>query len=90
MSHSVIFDYVLAFNIFCVGFGTTFQPVDVKVNFVNDTQTSSSFKVLVSGVEWLRSGAVGVRDGGQTWTTSSKETHLLKLVNRGTGSGEDM
>ena len=64
------------------------QPVDIKVSF--DSQTSPDFKVLLSGVEWLRSGALSVRDNGQTWVTTNKEKNLLKPVDRNTESGEDI
>ena len=66
----------------------TLQPVNVKVSF--DSQTSPDFKVLLSGVEWLRSGALSIRDNGQTWATTNKEMNILKLINQDTGSGEDL
>ena len=66
----------------------TLQPVDIKVNF--DSQTSPDFKVLLSGVEWLRSGALSIRDNGQTWAMTNKEKNLLKPVDRNTESGEDL
>ena len=65
-----------------------FQPVDVKVNF--DDQTSPDFKVLLSGVEWLHSGVLSIRDNGQTWTTNNKEKNLLKPIDRNTGTGVDV
>ena len=67
---------------------SAFQPVDVKVAF--DSQTASNFKVLLSGVEWLRSGALSVRDNGQTWGITNKEKNLLKPIDRNTEHGEDL
>jgi hypothetical protein len=64
------------------------QPVDVKVTF--DGQSSPDFKVLLSGVEWLRSGAVSIRDKGQSWATTNKEKNVLKQIDRNTESGEDL
>ena len=63
------------------------QPVDIKVTF--DGQSSPDFKVLLSGVEWLRSGSVSVRDNGQSWVTTNKEKNILKQIDRNTESGED-
>ena len=68
--------------------GSAFQPVDVKVTF--DSQTSPDFKILLSGVEWLRSGALSIRDSGQSWATTNTEKNLLKSVDRNTESGEDV
>ena len=65
-----------------------FQPVDIKVSF--DSQTSPDFKVLLSRVEWLRSGAMSIRDSGQTLTNNNKEKNLLKLTDKNIGSGEDL
>lgn len=64
------------------------QPVDLKVTF--DSQTSPDFKVLLSGFEWLRSGAVSIRDDGQTWASTNKEKNLLKPTDRNTESGRDL
>ena len=63
------------------------QPVDIKVTF--DGQSSPDFKVLLSGVEWLRSGSVSIRDNGQSWVTTNKEKNILKQIDRNTESGED-
>ena len=64
------------------------QPVDVKVNF--DSQTSPDFKILISGVEWLRSGTVSIRDKGLTWATSNSEKNILKPIGRTEVTGEDI
>ena len=66
----------------------TFQPIDVKVTF--DSDSSPDFKVLLNDVEWLRSGAVSIRDSGQTWTSSSKDKYILKSVGHSNGSGSDI
>ena len=66
---------------------TALQPVDIKVTF--DGQSSPDFKVLLPGVEWLRSGSVSIRDNGQSWATTNKEKNILKQVDRNAESGED-
>lgn len=65
-----------------------FQPVDVKVTF--DSNSSPDFKVLLNDVEWLRSGAVSVRDSGQTFASNNKDKHILKSVDHSSGSGRDI
>ena len=65
-----------------------FSPIDVKVTF--DGGDSPDFKVYLSGVEWLRSGAVGIRDSGQLWSTDHKDKYLLKVVSDSTTSGTDV
>ena len=65
----------------------TLQLVDVKVTF--ESQSSPDFKVLLSGVEWLRSGGLSIRGNGQTWATTNKE-NVLKLIDRSTENGEDI
>ena len=65
-----------------------FQPVDVKVTF--DSDSSPDFKVLLSDVEWLRSGAVSIRDSGQTWASNNKDKYILKSVGHSSGSGRDI
>lgn len=65
----------------------TLQLVDVKVTF--ESQSSPDFKVLLSGVEWLRSGALSIRGNGQTWATTNKE-NILKLIDRSTENGVDI
>ena len=64
-----------------------FQSVNIKVSF--ESQTSPDFKVLLSGVEWLRSDALSIRDNGQTWTNNNKAKNLLKLIDKNTESGEE-
>ena len=69
---------------------SAFRPVDVKVAF--DSQSSPNFKVLLSGVEWLRSGALNIRDNGQTWGITNKEKNLyvLKPIDRNIEHGKDL
>ena len=57
---------------------TGIEPVDVKVTVDKST---GSFQISLQGQEWLRSGAVGVRNGGQWWRSSNKDHHLLKQDN---------
>ena len=66
-----------------------FKVVDLKVDFYNQT-SSPGFKVLLSGVEWFRSGAVCIRSGGETWTTSNSENNFLKLIDKSDETGEDI
>ena len=65
-----------------------FQPVDVKVTF--DSDSSPDFKVLLNNVEWLRSGAVSIRDSGQTWASNNKDKYILKSVDHSSESGRDI
>ena len=46
------------------------EPVNLKVDFDNQTSLPK-FKVLLSGVEWFSSGAIRIRNGGETWTTNN-------------------
>ena len=64
------------------------QSLDVKVTFESDN--SPDFKVLLNGVEWLRSGAVSVRDSGQTWASNNKDKYILKSVDHSQESGNDI
>ena len=64
-----------------------FQPVDVKVTFA---ESSPDFKVLLNDIEWLRSGAVSIRDSGQTWASNNKDKYILKIVDHSSGSGRDI
>ena len=72
----------------CACQSEAFQPVDVKVTF--DSDSSPDFKVLLNDVEWLRSGAVSVRDSGQTWASNNKDKYILKSVGHGSESGSDI
>ena len=62
------------------------EPVDVKVT-VN--KSTGNFQISLQGQEWLRSGAVGVRNGGQWWKSNNKDHYLLKPTNPLTLSGQD-
>ena len=64
------------------------QPVDMKVTF--DSDSSPDFKVLLNDIEWLRSGAVSIRDRGQTWASNNKNKYILKSVGHRSGSGSDI
>ena len=65
---------------------TAIEPVDVKVTVDKST---GSFQISLQGQEWLRSGAVGVRNGGQWWRSNNKDHYLLKQANPLTLSGQD-
>ena len=88
MANLVLFEglCVLIF-LFSTSSTLSFEPVDLKVSF--DGQTSPDFKVLLSGVEWLRSSVVSIRDNGQTWASNNNGKNLLKPMKQYTGSGED-
>ena len=81
----------LLFAVFYVSLAGAFQPVvsvDVKVTFDTDA-SPPTFKVLLSGQEWLRSGALSIRDAGETWSATNKDKNLLKVVDHATSSGSD-
>ena len=63
------------------------QPVDVKVTF---DESFYGFNVSLSGVEWLRSGPVGIRDAGQLWASNNKDKYLVKVEQHLEGKGIDM
>ena len=44
-----------------LSFAEDLQPVDVKVTF---DESFYGFNVSLSGVEWLHSGPIGIRDAG--------------------------
>ena len=85
-----LLEYLLSVLVLLLSTPSTFgfQPVDIKVSF--DSQTSPDFKVLLSGVEWLHSGAMSIRDDGQTWATTNKEKNLLKPFDRKAEIGKDL
>ena len=63
------------------------QPVDVKVTF---DESFYGFNVSLSGVEWLRSGPIGIRDAGQWWASNNKDKYLVKVAQHLDGKGEDI
>ena len=65
---------------------TAIEPVDVKVTF---DESSGNFQIYLQGKEWLRSGAVGVRNEGQWWKSNNKDHYLLKVANPLTLRGQD-
>ena len=65
-----------------------FEPVDLKVTF--DSDSSPDFKVLLNNVEWLRSGAVSIRDSGKSWASNNKDKYILKSIGHSSGSGRDI
>ena len=65
---------------------TALQPPNVSVTF----DDAAGFKVMLSGVEWLRSGPIGIRDGGQWWANDNKDKYLLKVEKHLTDKGEDV
>ena len=79
--------YVLVALSACKFQTEAFEPVDVKVTF--DSESSPGFKVLLNDVEWLHSGAVSIRDSGQTWTSNNKDKYILKSVGHSNESGRD-
>ena len=82
-----ICSFVAALSLFGLS-AEALQPVDVKVTF--DSDSSPDFKVLLNDVEWLRSGAVSVRDSGQTWASNNKDKYILKSVGHSSKSGSDV
>ena len=68
-----------------------FEPVDLRVTF---EETSGFFNVFLnhdSEWPWLRSGVVGVRNGGQWWMSNKKDAgYMLKMTGHLTGSGQDI
>ena len=70
-----------------LSFAKGLQPVDVKVTF---EESFYGFNVSLSGVEWLRSGPIGIRDAGQWWASNNKEKYLMKVVEHFEQKGEDI
>jgi hypothetical protein len=62
------------------------DPVDVKVTFDKST---GDLQISLQGREWLRSGAVGVRNQGKWWKSTNKDRYLLKATNSLSLSGQD-
>ena len=69
-----------------ISFAAALQPVTVNVTF----DESGGYKVTLSGVEWLRSGPLGIRDSGQWWANDNKKEYLLKMDKHLTETGEDL
>ena len=88
MANSALHGCVILTVVIYAAVTEAFQPVDVKVTF--DTDNSPDFKVFLSGVEWLRSGAVSITDNGQTWASNNKDKYILKSVQRSTATGSDV
>ena len=65
---------------------TAVEPIDVKVAFDKST---GDFQISLQGQEWLRSGAVSVRNQGKWWKSNSKDSYLLKATNPLTLGGQD-
>ena len=63
------------------------QPIDVKVIF---DESFYGFNVSLSGVDWLRSGPIGIRDAGQWWASNNKDKYMVKAEQHLEGKGEDM
>ena len=63
-------------------------PVNVSVTF--DTTSAFKFSVSLSGVEWLRSGPLGIRDAQQWWANNNKDKYLLKVEKHSTETGSDL
>ena len=76
---------IATFGIFSLAEGL--QPVDVKVTF---EESYYGFNVSLSGVEWLRSGPIGIRDAGQWWASNNKDKYLVKVEQHLEGKGVDM
>ena len=70
-----------------ISFTEGLQPVDVKVTF---DESSYGFNVSLSGVEWLRSGPIGIRDAGQWWASNNKDKYLVKVEQHLSGEGKDV
>ena len=66
----------------------TLKPVNVSVTF--DESSAFKFNVSLSGVEWLRSGPVGIRDSGQWWANNNKDEYVLKVEKHLTETGSDL
>lgn len=84
-----LFVWIVAAGVACSSLVEPFQPIDLKVIF--DTSSSPpTFKILLSGDEWLRSGTLKVRDHGVTWGSGKKDKNILKAVSHTTGTGKDV
>ena len=65
--------YSYAFLCFCIIAAVAGQQINVSFN-----QDSADFQVYIDGEEWFRSGALGIRDGGQWWSTEHADKYSLK------------
>lgn len=50
---------------------------------------SPDFKVYVGEKEWLRSGILRIRNGGEWWSAESEDKYSLKLCNESEEDGTD-
>lgn len=86
--------WIMAFcsSFFCIcisaalSIAVALEPVDVKVTF---NKSTGDFQISLQGQEWLRSGAVSVRNEGKWWKSNNKDRYLLKATNPLTLSGQD-
>lgn len=84
-----LFVWIVAASVACVLLVEPFQPVDVRVIF-DTTSSPPTFKIQLSGDEWLRSGTLNVRDQGMTWGSGNKDKNILKAISHTTGTGKDV
>ena len=59
-----------------------------NLRLVHDSQ-SLSFKVFLGDNEWLRSGALYLRSAGAWWSSTNKDSNILKQVGNKTLTGRD-
>lgn len=59
---------------------------DIEVIFEGQ---GPDYKIDLAGVEWFRSGAVGIRHEGQLWSSENTEKYMLKVTSGSMEDGED-
>ncbi len=52
-------------------------------------QRGSGFTVSMGGDEWFKSGTVSVRYDGAWWSSTNKQTNILKSTSPSTTTGRD-
>ena len=50
---------------------------------------SPHFKIRVGDNDWFKSGAVSVHSEGVWWSSTNKDSHILKNISHKTFTGED-
>ena len=63
----------LCICILALSIAAAIEPVDVKATVDKST---GDFQISLQGQEWLRSGAVGVRNQGKWWKGNNKDHYL--------------
>ncbi len=52
-------------------------------------QSGSEFVVSVDGDDWFKSGTVSVRYENEWWSSTNKDSNILKNISQSTATGRD-